>query len=452
MIEIEITFLSIIFTIQLIAVVNIVLRINILRTIFFVKPEFDKDLKQFIYTGKNKIKKTIIITINKYIQRNEGGIVDFHILKDIVDRNVDCIDEEISNKLPTPLYLGLAGTMIGIIIGLFFIGFSSCSPAEGADEMAGISPLIDGVKYAMSVSVIGLIFTTALAVLVYKGAKAKVNEGKNSFLSQIQTELLPTLIKSDDVAIQELSKELRFFSSRTPQVVSSLTENTNVVKETIEKEIVLLNQIKELDIKKLSKSNVETFKILSGMMDDFEAFPKYYNELNNSLGNTILLNNNLKSLVDSTQDVNKILENIKSIIETGNESVNFFNQHIKSFDQYNEAVNLSVSLTNQAFETAMEQLKLSVTAQIESMNYMIADFDSKLKKSFDNSIQKFTEAYQTNLPNFQKLDYLEQLKQLPETNNRIQKSNTLLQQQIEVLKNLTIQLPDNVNLNLKKEK
>src|SRR5690606_8328941 len=215
MIEIEITFLSIIFTIQLIAVVNIVLRINILRTIFFVKPEFDKDLKQFIYTGKNKIKKTIIITINKYIQRNEGGIVDFHILKDIVDRNVDTIDEEISNKLPTPLYLGLAGTMIGIIIGLFFIDFST--PSEGADEMAGISPLIDGVKYAMSVSVIGLIFTTALAVLVYKEAKAKVNEGKNSFLSQIQTELLPTLIKSDDVAIQELSKELRIFSSKTPQ-------------------------------------------------------------------------------------------------------------------------------------------------------------------------------------------------------------------------------------------
>lgn len=450
MIEIEITFLSIIFIIQLIAVINIVFRIIVLRNIFKVLPEFDKELKQFIYSGKNKIKKTIIETINKYIQGNEGGVVDFHILKDIIDRNVDTIDEEISNKLPTPLYLGLAGTMIGIIIGLFFIDFSS--PSEGGDEMAGISPLIDGVKYAMSVSVIGLIFTTALAVLVYKEAKAKVNEGKNSFLSLIQTELLPTLIKSDDVAIQELSKELRNFSIKTPQVINVLSDNTKTVKESIEKEIILLNQIKELDIKKLSKSNVETFKILSGMMDDFEAFPKYYNELNNSLGNTILLNNNLKSLVDSTQNVNTILENVKSILETGNDSVNFFNQHIKSFDQYNEAVSLSVSLTNQAFETAMEQLKVSVTAQIESMNFMIADFDSKLNKSFDNSIQKFTEAYQNNLPKFQNLEYLEQLKQLPETNNRIQKSNTLLQQQIEVLKNLTIQLPDNVNLNLKKEK
>src|SRR5690606_5167556 len=108
------------------------------------------------------------------------------------------------------------------------------------DDLLKITPLIDGVKYAMGVSVLGLILTTIFSVWIYKNAKSKVNKGKNEFLSQVHTELLPTLIKSGDVAIQELSKELRVFSNVTPSMVSSLKENTGIVKETIEKEIDLL--------------------------------------------------------------------------------------------------------------------------------------------------------------------------------------------------------------------
>src|SRR5690606_33739473 len=112
----------------------------------------------------------------------------------------------ISNKLSTPLYLGLAGTMIGIIIGLFYIDFSPSSVIttdvttnNDGDDLLKITPLIDGVKYAMGVSVLGLILTTIFSVWIYKNAKSKVNQGKNEFLSQVQTELLPTLIKSGDV-------------------------------------------------------------------------------------------------------------------------------------------------------------------------------------------------------------------------------------------------------------
>ena len=57
--------------------------------------------------------------INLYLLNNYGAAVNFSIIKDIIDREVDIKDEEISNSIPTPLYLGLAATMIGIIFGLF---------------------------------------------------------------------------------------------------------------------------------------------------------------------------------------------------------------------------------------------------------------------------------------------------------------------------------------------
>ncbi len=459
MLEVELIFLSIIVVFQIYSVINIWNRISVLDSIFIESSIWDSDTKQFLYSGKNKVKATIIGTINQYILKNEGGVIDFHIINDIVERNVDTIDEEISNKLSTPLYLGLAGTMIGIIIGLFYVDFSSSvdiSPGSGvngdSDDLLKISPLIDGVKYAMGVSVLGLILTTVLSVWIYKNAKSKVNQGKNEFLSQIQTELLPTLIKSGDVAIQELSKELRVFSQSTPIMVNSLKENTGVVKETIEKEINLLNQIKALDVKKLSQSNVEIFHSLSGMMESFQAFPEYYEELNRSLGNTVELNKNLQSLVNSSQNVNAILTDVKKIIETGNSAATFFNQHIKSFETYSDAVNHSISETNQSFDRAIGQLKEAVGAQMEVFNVAIAEYDSKLSKSFDQAIEKYNAAYENALPDFKNLEHLKKLDTLQKSNSTLEEIQTILAKHTKVLENLKLQLPENLNLSMKQEK
>ena len=60
---------------------------------------------------KNETQGDILNSINGYLLRNKGAVSDFMLVKDIVDRNVDKVDDEISNSLPTPLYLGLMGTL-----------------------------------------------------------------------------------------------------------------------------------------------------------------------------------------------------------------------------------------------------------------------------------------------------------------------------------------------------
>ncbi|WP_026914895.1 hypothetical protein [Christiangramia portivictoriae] len=490
--------LGVIFILQVIAVIDILISTSKLQSIFSKKISLDEESHLFLYKGTNNVKKTIIDTINNYISKNKGGVIDFHIIHDIVERNVETVDEEVSNKLPTPLYLGLAGTMIGIIIGLFYVDLTpvlTSSPQENSD-LSGLSPLIDGVRYAMIVSVIGLAFTTFLSVIVYKLAKSKMNKGKNDFLSQVQTELLPTLIKSDDVAIQELSRELRVFSSKTPGVVSNLDQNIQLVKETIDKEIALLKQVRNLDVSKLSASNAEIFKSLSGMMDTFSAFPGYYKELNNSLGNTTELSNNLQSLVSSTQNVNYILGEMKDMITSSNEATKFFNEHIQSFEYYSEAVNVAIGETNKSFDRALDKLNQAVSAQIEAFGSAISKYDSSLSEAFNASIEKFNktaenaihkynkgfetaigqysesfetaikkynetfdqsiESYNNTLkeisPNFQKLDHLEALQGISRTNKTLDVIEKAILNQSEILKNLNIQLPKNANIVLQKEK
>ena len=130
--------------------------------------------------GKGIIQR-IKEAINLYLLNNYGAAVNFSIIKDIIDREVDIKDEEISNSIPTPLYLGLAATMIGIIFGLF-----SMPESNGQHFTEGIDALINGVKLAMLGSLSGLACTTILSSFFYKNAKKKISRDKNEQISYLQ--------------------------------------------------------------------------------------------------------------------------------------------------------------------------------------------------------------------------------------------------------------------------
>lgn len=116
--------------------------------------------------------------INNYLLNNYGAAVNFSIIKDIIDREVDIKDDEISHSIPTPLYLGLAATMIGIIFGLF-----AMPELSGNHFSKGIDALINGVKLAMFGSLSGLACTTILSSRFYKNAKKQLLKDKNQQIS-----------------------------------------------------------------------------------------------------------------------------------------------------------------------------------------------------------------------------------------------------------------------------
>lgn len=67
--------------------------------------------------------KEVIEETNSYLCKNVGTSADFAILEDICNSKIDSIESEIHNSLNVPLYLGLGGTFIGIIVGLAGIVF-----------------------------------------------------------------------------------------------------------------------------------------------------------------------------------------------------------------------------------------------------------------------------------------------------------------------------------------
>lgn len=377
------------------------------------------------YIPKSKVLETIVKYINVYLIKNKGASIDFHLIKDIVEKHTETIEDQIENRIPAPLYLGLVATMIGIIAGLFSVNFG-----DGNDALNAIQPLINGVKWAMSASVIGLLITTLFSIKIYKDAQTEADEEKSEFLSKLQSELMPKMATGALPEVSILSGKLDDFSRNTIGAVSYLNTIVNTSSKTVEREQKLIEDIKQLDVVKITSANIKIFNKLDGMMESFHNFAKYYDELNSSLTSTSDLLSNLKQFVKNTENVNVVLSEIKSTVIQSNEATSFFNKHIKSFQNYNEAVNEAVANNDSAFQEAITQLKLATQNQLESFNKIIASYDSQLTNAFDNSIVNFTkvmdlqvrrteEAFENSRPKFEKLDKLDKLEKLDAIEERL---------------------------------
>ncbi|NIJ45136.1 flavin-binding protein dodecin [Wenyingzhuangia heitensis] len=396
----ELVFVGLIIAYQIYLLFRLINLVSIFKNIFKILPvvnNINGDVKNegsvgdylSITEATNPTFQRILDAINNYLNKNKGATVEFNILKDIVDRNVDIDEEDINNRIPAPLYAGLAATMLGIIFGLFNMDFDINT--ESSDLINNIEPLIFGVKIAMIASVTGLIITTFFSVFLFKKSKTQMDIGRNDFLGLLQRDLLPRMEQSKLPEVSILSRKLDHFALNT---ISSIDKLDTVVANSIsviENEKKLIEEIKSLDITKVSSSNLDIFNKLKGMMDSFDKFAIYYTTLNKSLATTDKLLVNLDKFVNATENVNAILESIKNQIVTTEKATNFFNQHIKSFERYQEAINEAIASTDSKMSDAIIKLGESVSNQMDVFNVAVSSYDEKLKLAFENSTKNFTE-------------------------------------------------------------
>lgn len=369
--------------------------------------------------------------INRYLHNNIGAVIDYHFIKEIVDRERATSENTIDSYIPSPLYFGLAATMIGIIIGLFGIDFDTT-------DIAAIEPLIDGVKMAMVASVIGLSITTYLAVFAYRSAKTKVDKGVNDLLSLIQIELLPSFHKDENSSLDLLSKKLDNFGKTTAYQVGLMENLVSDSKIQVETSHAVISTISDLDLTNIAGANIKIFKQLSKMMGSFESFPAYYSELNESLGATTQLVQSLNKLNDRSQQVSEIFNELKAINENAHNASKFFRTHIETFSKYGKVVNEAVELSDEAMQRAIEDLRKAslklvggITDQMGTYDEGFTEIITKSSATFvanaEGQRKKMLEALEQSTPEFSHLKELSTIKnELTTLNGHSLKSNSVL--------------------------
>lgn len=363
--------------------------------------------------GKNEIISKIKKTINTYLINNYGAAVNFSIIKDIIDREVEVKDEEITQTITIPLYLGLAATMVGIILGLF-----SMPNLNGDGFSEGVNALINGVKVAMIASLSGLFFTTLLSSKFYKNAKSKVLNEKNEQLSYLQAKLLPELVKAEDTGVSGLKASLDRFA----RVATTISDNVLIAANQTGENLVLqqevMDKVENMKVLKVSKWNLELFEKLDVNMEAFNKFSTY-------LSNMEKISSNLLEFAARTSSIDQVVKGIDTTLSDSKQLTQFLSAHFDKIEDAGNAALKAVGIAESHFEDAIESLKTRTDEMINQLYKSAGNHETKLediykeiKENLNNItseyISSFSEAYSNSIPKFEQLDNLSLLPEIKE--------------------------------------
>ena len=372
-----------------------------------------------VYGSGNSIFDAINNSINKYLGNNSGSVIDFGLLKDAVDRHCDSVENDIATQTPIPLYWGLAGTMAGVIIGLtdllksdaiLTLMGSSGGVINTASENAalGINSLLSGVAWAMLASIIGILLTTANSLL-FKRCKLKEENGKNSFLAWMQSELLPELPSDTSQALNNLVKNLNKFNNTFRENTSNLGDALNAVNQSYAIQADIIKAVHDMDVMKMAKANVRVLQELKECTDKLEAFNEY---LDNIEGYTTAIHRfeaqfgeqadrlhileeirdffrrHKSEIAKTTADADKTLqESLENIKESTSENVN---EMQKRFVEQSEHFKKILEDEKEAFERFMTQLNAQFSAQMSHMPQLAKQLEeiSSIPVRLDKLIDK----------------------------------------------------------------
>jgi hypothetical protein len=364
-------------------------------------------------TGNSETVICISKNINNYLVNNHGAPVNFSIIRDIIEREVDIKDEEISQATPIPLYLGLAATMVGIIFGLL-----AMPKLGGANFSEGIDYLIQGVRLAMLASLMGLSCTTILSSFLYRDAKKKIQRDKSDKISYLQAELLPELTAAEDTGISGLKTSFDRFSRNQIDYTSSLHKTSEKLENNYNQNLEIIEKLNELDVKKASIINLDLLRKLEKNMNAFNEFSSYLTLMGK-------ISTNLNEFALRTTNIDSIVNSIDSSLKDSNQLTQYLTTHFKKIELIGNSSLKSVDLIDSAISEAIDKLKENIDNRISNLNKTADIHESDIKEVYTKiledlgrttsvHISQFQEAYSTAVPQFQQLDNLEILPSLKE--------------------------------------
>lgn len=267
---------------------------------------FDVDLIKVKDHVGSEAFNDVIFETNAYLCKNVGTSAEFSILQDICERKIESLEAQISSTINVPLYLGLAGTFIGIITGLVGIAFNVDDLLKNG-EMSPLRNLLIGVVIAMIASFVGL-FLMILNSSYYKDALSECNRNKNGYFDFIRRELMPVLSNSMASSLNSLKGVLGEFVGKFGQNLNAYVNSAELLNDNIERQHLLLIEINKMNQTKVASQIAETFSTLKESSDSLNTFHTYQNDLNNTITKVDQVVSNIDNVIKSFEDFSNSLK------------------------------------------------------------------------------------------------------------------------------------------------
>lgn len=322
----------------------------------------------------------IIHRTNEYLCKNTGTSADLGILEDICDNQKNALDDEIHNNMNVPLYLGLAGTFIGIITGLWNIDFQQIFGTGGS--LLGLQYLLYGVIIAMFSSLLGLGLTIVNSAVTYKNAISVANDGKDEYMDFLRRELMPLLSNSMASSLNSLRGVLGNFVDKFGRNLDAYADSADLLNDNLEKQHLVLEEINRLSLTRTANKIAETFMQLKDSSDSLSLFQNYQKQLNSTINNLSGTVNKIETLLNRFEEFSAGLSIVVSNQNMTNELQRDFKEAITThFPKGSEAR----EIWRKEFDLLISEGKLvseSLSTQLTASTEHIKNFVTNNKEFF----------------------------------------------------------------------
>lgn len=330
-------------------------------------------------------------SINNYIGNNQS--IDFQIIKGTIDASCDSLEEDVQTQIPIPLYLGLAGTMAGIIIG---VGNLWLSGALANLTAAAVTTLLGGVAIAMVCSIVGLIMTT-FCTWRFKGCKLHVEQRKSALLAWLQQHLLPEVATDDLQAMGKLANQLRTFNVTFSRNTTTFGETLQSVRTILDQQNQLAQQVAEMgrQSERMANNNSLATSRLEQSSEKLQRFNDYLDSINGYVDEVHRFTENFREETLRLQALEEIRD--------------FFKVHRDELEQRQRQMSKQVAEFDRPFKDAMTDLRNSMTTETNELQKIVGE----RTRAFEETLSEQKRLIQTTTTQIIE-DQRRQLDQLPQ--------------------------------------
>lgn len=333
--------------------------------------EFDRECLCIHTTHKSELFKNIVSTLNRYLGENSEQVSDYHLMKDVVDRNRAVAESEIETVIPFPQYVGLIGTMLGISYGVYtlVIGDGLKNLMSGSTDAlanSGVTELLGGVGIAVLTSVFGLFFTMISSYL-FKEAKREVEKSENAFLGWIQAELLPNLSTDMTSTLVKMTNNLRSFNETFSANTAKLDRTLAKVNESYAGQAKVLEALERVDVKKVATANIQVYEKLKDCTDEIGM-----------IGDTL---KSSRKYLQTVQELTEKLDDMDERTRTWEKMAKFFEKETKEIEQRKAAIFDVVGSVDETLKQSLERLGETAKDKSAEITEKIIFENDKLDKA-----------------------------------------------------------------------
>lgn len=281
--------------------------------------DVDVNVSLITTNGGSKAFKEVVFETNEYLCKNIGTSADLGVLQDICDKKLEVKENAVKSTLNLPLFIGLGGTFIGIIIGVIGFAFDlnslfdsassvpkieqvtampvgndnvpeigSISSSEITQEGSGnetnsLQFLLIGIGCAMAASLCGLILMVYNTAINYRQTTADLDTKRNEYFDFLRRELMPTLANSMSSSLNSLKSVLGHFVDKFGKNLDAYADSAELLNENLEKQHLVLTQIQDMGMTRMANRVASAFVQLNEAADALNTFHQYQQDLNTTI-------------------------------------------------------------------------------------------------------------------------------------------------------------------------